>query len=193
MILDYVQIVHPPWEVTNDLLAQYLLLWFVSFQMMMFPFEHGVFCLAWFMLFIFNCMMSKPTKGEAGIMLRLLWSQHLNANIWEFSSIETRCSFWFPKWWTRAAQNFYKACEHLLRKLEELHTAQPSSLETTHENHSTDMNIFSFNTQVSRNRPWAVKFCHSNKLFKRVTNFPSITLKIVFVTSGGSPTIRIGI
>jgi hypothetical protein len=150
MILDYVQIVHPLWEVTNDLLAQYLLLWFVSFQMMMFPFEHGVFFLAWFMLFIFNCMMSKPTKGEAGIMLRLLWSQHLNANIWEFSSIETRCSFWFPKWWTRAAQNFYKASEHLLRKLEELHTAQPSSLETTHENHSTDMNIFSFNTQVSR-------------------------------------------
>lgn len=89
MILDYVQIVHPPWEVTNDLLAQYLLLWFVSFQMMMFPFEHGVFFLAWFMLFIFNCMMSKPTKGEAGIMLRLLWSQHLNANIWEFSSIDS--------------------------------------------------------------------------------------------------------
>jgi hypothetical protein len=55
------------------------------------------------------------------------------------------------------------------------------------------MNIFSFNTQVSRSRPWAVKFCHSNELFKRVTDFPSITLKIVFVTSGGSPTIRIGI
>jgi len=103
------------------------------------------------------------------------------------------CSFWFPKWWSRAAQNFYKASEHLLRKLEELHTAQPSSLETTHENHSTDMNIFSFNTQVSRSRPWAVKFCHSNELFKRVTDFPSITLKIVFVTSGGSPTMRIGI
>jgi len=73
------------------------------------------------------------------------------------------------------------------------HTAQPISLVTTHENHRTDMNIFSFNTQESRSRPCAVKFFHSNELFKRVTDFLSITLKIVFVTSDGSPTIRIGI
>ncbi len=65
MILDSVQIVHPLWEVTNELLAQYLLLWFVSFQMMVFKFEHGVFFLAWFMLFIFNCMMCNQKRGEA--------------------------------------------------------------------------------------------------------------------------------
>jgi hypothetical protein len=72
----------------------------------------------------------------------------------EFSSIEVPLlQLLISQMMNQSCSNFYKASKHLLRKLEELDTAQPSSIETTHEKHRTDMNIFSLTTQESRSRP----------------------------------------